>query len=183
MSIQTHADDLRDLAAKADRAAADSFERSDTDGFVSQAASGIMAAKYRAQADLEEAGGLMEYRVPFLLDGTIASTHLAYGQYGAYWVLNDDAAKVIGKRFLNESNANDAKRRYNANYKKGVTFGTIRVKGYVTLSGGSGTGTSGMCNVRPVTLPVTDDLRYGRYTVVATDNYNFVPESYDARSF
>lgn len=174
--------DFRAKAAAAEAERHASWERSDTDGFVSQAASGIMAAKYRAEAQLAEDGGLMEYRVPFLLDGTVASTHLGHGQYGAYWVLNDHAAKVIGKRFLNESEAYEAKRRYNANAKKGVHFGTIRVKGYVTLSGG-GKGTGGMSSVRPVTLPIIDDLKAGNYTVVAVDNYSELPESYDARSF
>lgn len=178
----TSPEDFRNQAAAAEAERQASWERSDTDGFASQAASGIMAAKYRAQAELAEAGGLMEYRVPFLVDGRIASTHLSYGQYGASWVLNDDAAAVVGKRFLSDSNAGKASTRYKNNLKKGVTFGTIRVKGYVTLSG-SGTGMSSMTSVRAVTLPDVDALKAGDYEVVATDNYTEGLGGYDCTDY
>lgn len=55
------ADELRQQANEADRRAEESFERSDTDGFLSQWASGITARQLRAQAEIEENGGVAEF--------------------------------------------------------------------------------------------------------------------------
>lgn len=53
---------LRDEAARADKRAADSFDRCDTDGFLSQWASNITARKLRMEADLLEAGGMHTFQ-------------------------------------------------------------------------------------------------------------------------
>ena len=53
-------------------------------------------AHLAAQADLAENGGTIIVTALFNLDGTIASTHHGYGQWGAYWVLNDAAAALYG---------------------------------------------------------------------------------------
>lgn len=162
------ATDLRTEAAEWDRCAAESFERSDTDGFLSQWASGITARKLRAQADLAEAGGMIEIEALFNLDGTVASTHYGYGQYGPYWRLNDVATAHYGKRFLNPSKARKAATRKRNMQAKGFTVGTIKVRGYVDIVG-SGTGLSGCASAQVATLPVVDDLREGRYEIVGTD--------------
>lgn len=159
---------LRAEAAEWDQCAADSFERSDTDGFLSQWASGLTAQKLRAQAALAEAGGMIEARALFNLDGTVASTHYGYGEYGPYWVLNDVATAAYGKRFLNPSKARKAATRKRNMAAKGFTVGTIRVRGYVDIVG-SGTGLSGCASARVTTLPVVDDLREGRFEIVGTD--------------
>jgi hypothetical protein len=52
---------LRQKADECERRKAESWERSDTDGFLSQWASGLSANLYRRQADIEEAGGLDEF--------------------------------------------------------------------------------------------------------------------------
>jgi len=61
--------ELRAEAAVADQRAYDSFERCDTDGFMSQWASGITASLKRLEADLVEAGGTSEFRGLFNEDG------------------------------------------------------------------------------------------------------------------
>jgi hypothetical protein len=160
--------DLRTKAAAHDQAAADSFDRSDTDGFLSQWASSITARKLRAQADLAEAGGMIEIRALFNLDGTVASVHYGHGKYGSFWVLNPDAEARFGRRFLNPSRARKAATRNRNLRGKGFAEGTIKVAGYVTIAG-SGTGLSGAASAYVATLPKVEDLRAGRYEIVATD--------------
>jgi len=165
-NVSETAQELRDQAARCDQEAADSFERCDTDGFLSQWASGITARKLRAQAELAENGGLMQVCALFNLDGTVASTHYGSGQYGPYWVLNDAAALAYGKRFYSPSGARKAARRNANDRAKGFTCGTIRVKGYATVAG-SGTGLSGCASAYVAVLPVVECLRTGDYEIVS----------------
>lgn len=66
MSELMTAAEHREAAAKAEQSAADSFERSDTDGFLSQWASGLSAQKHRLAAEIAENGGKDEF--PGLFD-------------------------------------------------------------------------------------------------------------------
>ncbi len=59
--LQAEAAALRAQAAAHEQEAADSFERCDTDGFVSQWASGLNAQKARIQATIVENGGKAEF--------------------------------------------------------------------------------------------------------------------------
>lgn len=157
--------------AEAARAAADeheSFERSDTDGFVSQWASNRMASFHRMSADLAERDGKAEHQALFNLDGTIASTHRAEGQYGSYWVLNDDAAERVGKRFITTSKANKGQRRYDANRAKGFTIGTVLVDSYTDMVG-NGRGLGAALTVRTVVKPSVEALRKGDFQILTTD--------------
>lgn len=61
----------RRLAAEAESARQESYERSDTDGFVSQWASGLTAQKHRLQAELAESGGKTEASALFDTNGNI----------------------------------------------------------------------------------------------------------------
>jgi len=157
-------DQWRAAAEQSYRNADESFERSDTDGFLSQWASGCLAAEYLASARLAEQDGLIEVQALFNLDGTIASTHCGYNeQYRRdYWVLNDDAAARYGRRFYNPSGAKKAATRNANDRKKGFTVGKIRVAGYVTLAG--------EVTVHAVTRPVVDDLRSGAYDIIAAED-------------
>jgi len=166
---KTAAQHIADATVSA-RAQAESFERSDTDGFLSQWASGLSAQESSAKAELAAAGGTIETQALFLLDGTVASTHEIHGQYGYSWVLNDIAAEALGRRFLSTSGARKGQRRYDADRAKGVTLGTIRVPGYVTMSGADGArGLGGCLSVHVVTLPRVDALMAGEFTVLVTD--------------
>ena len=168
--MTTTADALRAEAAERDAAAEESFRRCDTDGFLSQWALGITASKLRAQADLEDNGGKVEVRALFHLDGTVASTHYGNGQYGGYWVLNDEATARYGKRFVNPSYAKKAETRARNMRAKGFTVGTIRVRGYVDICG-SGTGLSGCASAYVATLPNVADLKAGEFEIVETSGH------------
>ncbi len=167
---KTSAQHIADATVSA-RRQAESFERSDTDGFLSQWAGGLSAQESSAKAELAAAGGTIETQALFLLDGTVASTHEIRGQYGYSWLLNDTAAEALGRRFLSTSGARKGQRRYDADRAKGVTLGTIRVPGYVTMSGADGArGLGGCLSVHVVTLPRVDALMAGEFTVLAPDS-------------
>jgi len=158
------AEDWRAKATESVKRRQESWERSDTDGFMSQWASDMMAQEYRLCADLAEAGGLMETTALFDAEtGELASTHLHDGQYGLSWVLNDRAAEKAGKRFVSESKAATTEKRHAAMVKKGFTVGLVRVKGYVAQRGANVT------SVRAYTLPDLDALKAGEFEVVTTD--------------
>jgi hypothetical protein len=79
---------LREQAAQHDRNAAESFERCDTDGFLSQWASGINAEVARRNADIAEAGGVWTFERTRLtdLDGNIVEDARAVDtRYGRKW--------------------------------------------------------------------------------------------------
>lgn len=158
----------REAAAAADRAAAESFERCDTDGFLSQWAHGITARLERAKAEIAEQGGTAEFIFPFTLDGELASTYQVKGQYGYSWLLNDAAAAKLGRRFLSDSSAVSGQRRYANNQKKGIVFGKIRVKAYAHTCGG-GSGLAGAASVGVAISPDRDALDRGEYEVMTTD--------------
>lgn len=141
----------------------DSFQSSDTDGFLSQWASDTMARKYDSCADLAELGGVIEFQVPFV-NGKVATQELdREGQYGRYWYLTVEAARVVGKRYFTPSSANKAATRRKNNAKKGVTMGTIRIAADVELVGGR-------YHVGPALVPRELDLRNGDYEIVSADN-------------
>lgn len=166
--MNTTAEQHRAKAAAHDAAAATSFDRCDTDGFLSQWADGINARLESAKAELAEQGGTFEYICLFTTDGDVASTKQVRSRYGYGWLLNDAAAERYGRRFFNESSATDPARRHAANARKGFTLGSIRVRGYAATVGG-GTGLAGAASVGVAILPVVDDLLAGRYEVITTD--------------
>jgi len=106
MSNKTAAE-LRSEAERHDRNAEESFERCDTDGFLSQWASGLTASKKRLQADIEDNGGLAEFLTLFDLDGRWVPCKMIRTQYGTRWALLDP---VTGK-FTGEFRACVPKRR------------------------------------------------------------------------
>ena len=80
-------DRLRAEASQHEQDAHDSFERCDTDGFVSQWASGITGRQKRAQADIIDAGGVSDFPALFDLDGQRVPAKLIDGRYGMCWAL------------------------------------------------------------------------------------------------
>lgn len=77
-------------AAQHDQNAADSFERCDTDGFLSQWASGINAQVARANAKIAEAGGIATFsRLRLVtLDGQETDARKVRTKYGTKWRLD-----------------------------------------------------------------------------------------------
>src|SRR5207244_11723938 len=70
------AEEWRAEAAQCRKSSADSWERSDTDGFLSQWAADTMARRFDACAEIADNGGRAEQVTLYLTDGRIASTDL-----------------------------------------------------------------------------------------------------------
>jgi hypothetical protein len=93
------ADELREQASRHYLAAEESFDRCDTDGFLSQWAHGLNAQLCQAKADIAEDGGMADFEV--LLEGERrVDAKLIDGQYGACWLLSDEEAERFGRRFI-----------------------------------------------------------------------------------
>ena len=150
------------MAVRSLRGRLEGGERSDTDGFMSQWASDVCYREYSTCADLIEQGGMTEMQVPFV-GGEVASTDFREGQYGWYWFLTVEAARIVGKRYFTPSSASKAKTRRANNLKKGVTMGTIRVKGDVVMRGNR-------YHVSPYIVADEDALRAGDFEVISIDD-------------
>lgn len=126
--------------------AIESFDRCDTDGFVSQWASGVMADKARLEAWLAARGGSDDFAALFDLDGNLVAAKLINTKYGLSWGIlatDDPSSRVV--RWVGACPKRESTMR-----KKGFYEGTVRCPAHVTLSG-SGTGLSGALTVRPYT--------------------------------
>lgn len=78
---------LRAEAADLEQQAYDSFERCDTDGALSQWASGVTAQLRRAEAALLEAGGRARFPALFTLDGQLVPAWTVQAAYGPCFVV------------------------------------------------------------------------------------------------
>lgn len=87
--------EYRALAAGNHKNAEDSFDRCDTDGFLSQWASGVVAREYEYLADLAEAGGIATVTVLADLDGNEINAKPIPTKHGTAWAILDDANKII----------------------------------------------------------------------------------------
>jgi hypothetical protein len=82
--IMTTATEFRAQAQAARQSAADSWERSDTDGFVSQWASGLTAREYDLKADLAERGDVDAFYDSVMdADGNVAPARVVETRYGS----------------------------------------------------------------------------------------------------
>lgn len=146
-------DELRAEAKQHDRDAYESFERCDTDGFLSQWASGIMAREKQMRADLMEAGGYAEFPALFTTDGRlIPNAREVETRYGWAWVYNTESGPV----WFNPSKARDDDKARANNAKKGYYIGRVTAQAYVKIVA-SGTGLSGAASARPAVLPVIEN--------------------------
>jgi hypothetical protein len=91
--------ELRDQAAAARREATESFERCDTDGFLSQWASGLTASKLDLEADIREAGGRAGFVGLYEGDRRVAARKIET-RFGMCWLLRDDEQKRFGRKFV-----------------------------------------------------------------------------------
>lgn len=92
------ATDLRAAADQHERDAIDSFDRCDTDGFVSQWASGIMAQVDRLQADIVENGGVATFPALYVVDtDERVPAKLIDGKFGRCWAIVDEAGRFTGE--------------------------------------------------------------------------------------
>jgi len=96
LPLPSEAETLRAQAAAADQEAADSFERCDTDGFLSQWASGLTADKLRRQAQIVENGGMAVFPALFLTyDNSPVPSRLVNTKYGTKFAVFATAADAL----------------------------------------------------------------------------------------
>lgn len=124
-----------EMSRQASQRSYDSFQRSDTDGFLSQWASDSVAREYDLCARLAEKNGMWEFVAVFDLDGNLVPAVQRENQYGYYWAIYDNAeCKGRPVAFFNESKARKAETRNRNNAKKGYTIGRIRDRGRVVAA-------------------------------------------------
>ena len=137
------ADQLRADAVAADQRAQESWDRSDTDGFMSQWAAGLTAARLRLQAEITDNGGLAEFPALFDLAGNLVPAKRIQTRYGMSWALLSSAdpdSQFSG--WFNESKAQDPKRARNADARKGFYVGYVMPPAKADLKGGNATSVS-----------------------------------------
>lgn len=128
----TNADKLRAEAAQHDRNAYESFERCDTDGFLSQWASRLTAQQKRLEAQLIENGGVTTMLGPVTADGQPVRFRDVQTRYGRKWLVlddNDDAIAWLDPHAVNLSTYR----------KKGYSLGRYEVKGIAKVVGSHAT--------------------------------------------
>jgi hypothetical protein len=133
-------DQLRESAARHEQEAYDSFERCDTDGFLSQWAHGINAQKDRMAAEVADAGGLWTFARTRLvtLAGEATDAREVKTRYGYRWRL-DSTNEWLPVRPARESTL--AKRGYREVEQVEVAPAKVTLDGV-------GRGLSGTCWVR-----------------------------------
>jgi hypothetical protein len=142
-----------DAQAHRDEAAA-SFDRCDTDGFVSQWASGLSARQADLAAEIADNGGRAEFPALFDLDGNLVAAKLvyvndrySYGSKVAKWaVLADDDPRSAAVQWIKAFPV-----RRSTMVRKGYTEGTVLAPAKADLGGG-GTGLAGALTVREVAV-------------------------------
>jgi|DEB19_MinimDraft_3_1074340.scaffolds.fasta_scaffold33572_2 hypothetical protein len=158
------ANDLRAQAAQHEQDAHESWERSDTDGFLSQWASGISAQVKLAQARIVENGGVAEFPALFDLDGNFVPSKAIETRYGMRWMVLDSAGKATGE-FLPYFPA-----RRDTLAKRGYVEGFV-TRPAIAKTTGSGRGLSGLCSVRVATFPA-DNPWESPVSVVSSDRWS-----------
>jgi hypothetical protein len=148
----------RDRAAEARTRSAESFERSDTDGFASQAANDLMAGQYDLAARIAENGGVWEFPALFDLGGNLVAAKQVtcydsykYRHVTRWVVLENDDPQSAAVKWVTPSQAHnpDLERRNNA--KKGYYIGAVEAPAKAAMGGG-GTGMAGMASCFPIAV-------------------------------
>lgn len=137
-------------AAEAERRRAESWERSDTDGAVSQWASGMTAELERTRAKIAADGGKAEFSALFDTDGNLVPAKRVKTQYGMAWGLlsdpDDPRSSFTG--WVSESRAATPEKRAQAMERKGYRVGKVKAPAGAELSAPEGaTGLSGASSV------------------------------------
>lgn len=128
----TQAAGLRAEATAARRRSAASFDRCDTDGFMSQWAADSMARLYDVQAEILENGGVAEFPALFDLDGNMLDAREVHTRYGWAWAITTPGG---GTKWFNPSCAQDPARRVSTDRRKGYYVGRISAPAWAANSG------------------------------------------------
>lgn len=149
--VELTPEEHRRLAREADYEAYESFERSDTDGFLSQWALGLSAQKHRLAADIAEDGGRAEFPALFDLEGNLVPAKLVRTQYGTSWAVLADEDDPHGEvaKWVGRSRTKSPERKIKAMEKNGYREGTVRARAKADIVG-TGHGLSGTAWVTTV---------------------------------
>lgn len=127
----------RDMAHSSFKNASDSFQRCDTDGFLSQWAHDVMGQRYLDCAKVAEDDGNIAHPALFDLDGNYVPAVGFEGKYGfSYGILNPDSPDDNFVKFFSPSAARNEERRVANNAKKGYYVGKAMFPAYVEKSTG-----------------------------------------------
>lgn len=159
-TMQTKGDQLRAQARQKERDAIESFERCDTDGFLSQWASGLSAERLFKEAQIADDGGLAKFPALFDTKGNLVNARLIDGRYGECWMLLDEENKATGE-FITAH----PKRRATI-FAKGYLEGIVKRPARVVITSGKG----GMATAWATTVPV-GDVTDEEVVVVTTDRW------------
>jgi len=146
---QAKADSYREQAKASRQRAYESFERSDTDGFMSQWASTITANELDLKAELIEQGGVIETSALFDLSGHLILAKEIETRFGWAWmILDPENPKGQAKAWFNPSKAKSESTRRKTNAAKGYYIGRVKAKAYIKIIA-SGSGMSGAASAYP----------------------------------
>jgi hypothetical protein len=141
----------RELATARDAKAVESFDRCDTDGFVSQWADGLMAQEHRLAAEIADNGGRAQFPALFDLDGNLVAAKLitmedrySYGQVTKWGVLENDDPRSRVVQWITAFPV-----RKSTMVRKGFTEGYVMAPARADMAG-SGQGLAGAHTVRAV---------------------------------
>lgn len=135
-----------EAAKKSRQRVSESWDRSDTDGFMSQWAGDLTAQMYELQAKILDEGGTAEFPALFDLSGELVAAKLV-SVYDSYkfrhvskWAIlsSDDPDSEIIK-WVKLSEAQDEERRIANNAKKGYYEGTVIAPAAADMAGANKT--------------------------------------------
>lgn len=138
---ETSSEDLRRMARESHQRSADSFERCDTDGFLSQWASDITGRLLTLQAEINDNGGVHEFACLCDLEGRPVRAKNIRGKYGWVWAIMDEFGNFTGE-FIGDGLSEKSLAR------KGYTYGTVTLPAYAEIKG-SGYGLAGAASAFP----------------------------------
>lgn len=137
-------------AQEAEKQAAESWERSDTDGSLTQWSSSMTAELERTRAEIASNGGTAEFPALFDTEGNLVPAKRVRTQYGMAWGLlsdpDDPRSSFTG--WVNESQASTPEKRAKALERKGYRIGRVKAPAGAELDAPQGaTGLSGATSV------------------------------------
>ncbi len=137
MTWNEKAEELEAWARGQHEAREASWERSDTDGFLSQWAHGLHDSLYQRQAEICRAGGMAWFSCLLDLEGRRVPARMITSRYGPCWAILDSAEKFTGE-FVSIDLKPKAIRR------KGYQYGFVLQPAWAKFYG-KGHGLGGSC--------------------------------------
>ena len=162
----TTATELRNKAAAQDKEAAASFERCDTDGFLSQWASGISAELNRAKAAIIEDGGVAEFIGLYEGDRRVKAKQ-GYKKFNGYtsyyWLVHEDETELRearGKPFFPQGERSRVLKQHGLTERREMAPAAAKIHG-------TGTGLAGCATCRVINFRTGD--QWGLDATLVTD--------------